>query len=179
MPNLEHEHKFLVVTPSVLDGLEGTSIVQGYFGARTGFSMRVRCYPTLAFTESSDPTTDESDPTTDTGVYTIAVKGPRAGVSRTEEEGVIPAALGELALAACESMIEKTRYSVVADVPGDGDRCWDVDVFHGDNAGLIIAELEKGRPGDMFEVPTWCGEEVTDDPRYYNDALSRNPFGRW
>ncbi|MDR1103430.1 MAG: adenylate cyclase, partial [Tannerella sp.] len=53
------------------------------------------------------------------------------------------------------------------------------DVFHGDNEGLVVAEIELSSEEDTFEQPDWLGEEVTGDPRYYNAMLARHPFNRW
>ena len=86
-------------------------------------------------------------------------------------------------------IIDKTRYIVPASsVPGsvchyrDGenpaipDRKWEVDVFHGDNEGLVMAEIELGSEDETFDRPSWLGEEVTGDRRYYNSMLSEHPF---
>jgi adenylate cyclase len=56
---------------------------------------------------------------------------------------------------------------------------WEVDVFAGDNTGLVIAELELASEDEAFEKPAWVRDEVSDDPRYYNSNLSKKPFQRW
>jgi len=78
-------------------------------------------------------------------------------------------------LALCQAgRIDKTRYRVPV-----GAHVWDVDVFHGDNDGLVVAEVELGDEQEDFVRPSWLGDEVTDDPRYFNSALSELPFRRW
>ena len=73
-----------------------------------------------------------------------------------------------------EGVIDKTRYRIPV-----GEHIWEVDRFHGDNQGLVVAEVELDSEDQPFERPPWLGEEVTDDPRYYNSALSRTPYGQW
>jgi adenylate cyclase len=70
--------------------------------------------------------------------------------------------------------IDKTRYQVRC-----GDHVWDLDLFHGENAGLIMAEVELERPDEPFEMPTWAGQEVSADLRYYNVNLAQTPYTRW
>src|SRR5690606_32633554 len=70
--------------------------------------------------------------------------------------------------------IEKTRYFVV-----EGNVTWEIDVFHGDNAGLVVAEVELDDVDAAFERPGWLGREVTDEERYYNVALAQHPYARW
>ena len=75
----------------------------------------------------------------------------------------------------CERpLIEKTRYLV----PFEG-HLWEVDHFHGDNEGLVIAEIELREEGERFVLPPWIGEEVSADPRYYNSNLVAHPFKAW
>ena len=75
----------------------------------------------------------------------------------------------------CEpSPIEKTRYEVWV-----GDSLYEVDIFHGENEGLIIAEIELTNVAQAFEKPDWLGTEVTSEPRYYNSALSQHPYKHW
>jgi adenylate cyclase len=71
-------------------------------------------------------------------------------------------------------LVEKTRYRV-----RHGAHVWDLDVFGGDNAGLVMAEIELAGEDEPFELPDWAGEEVTGDPRYYNASLAVRPFARW
>ena len=60
-----------------------------------------------------------------------------------------------------------------------GSHTWEIDVFEGDNEGLVIAEVELESEDEPFDVPEWIGAEVTDDPRYFNANLVANPFSRW
>ena len=71
-------------------------------------------------------------------------------------------------------MIDKTRYLVKA-----GPHTFEVDEFHGDNRGLIVAEIELANENEEFQKPPWLGDEVTGDTRYYNSMLMKNPFTRW
>ena len=71
-------------------------------------------------------------------------------------------------------LIEKKRYKV----PFDG-LTWEIDEFFGDNAGLIVAEVELKSETQMFQKPPWVGEEVTADPRYFNSNLIKHPYTRW
>ncbi len=158
LTDIEHERKFLVNDPSIIGSDdEGTSIVQGYFGTAPGYAARVRIYPTL-------------------GIYQYNIKGPRDGISRIEKEWNLEPEQAEIMFAACgDVVIDKTRYGIV----GPDGAGWDVDLFHGANQGLLLAELELKHPDQTFKVPAWCGEEVTSDPRYYNDYLAHHPFTLW
>jgi adenylate cyclase len=71
-------------------------------------------------------------------------------------------------------VIEKVRHFVTV-----GRHVWEIDEFEGDNAGLIVAEIELGHPDEEFDKHDWIGEEVTHDVRYYNTSLARLPFKDW
>ena len=71
-------------------------------------------------------------------------------------------------------LVEKTRFTV----PWRGHE-WEVDVFAGDNAGLVIAEIELRNEDERFDQPPWLGVEITGQPQYYNGSLSRRPFNQW
>jgi adenylate cyclase len=60
-----------------------------------------------------------------------------------------------------------------------GGHIWEVDVFHGDNDGLVVAEIELEHEGEAFERPDWVLDEVSSDPRYFNASLSKAPFKTW
>ncbi len=60
-----------------------------------------------------------------------------------------------------------------------GAHIWDLDLFHGDNAGLVMAEIELQQENESFQMPEWAGEEVSDDPRYYNASLVKHPYKSW
>lgn len=105
----------------------------------------------------------------------ITVKGKNDGIARLEFEYPIPLADAEAILTLCAApLIEKTRYIIPQD-----DLVWEVDVFSGDNAGLIVAEIELPAVDTPFTCPDWVGAEVSGDPRYYNSSLQRTPFSTW
>src|SRR5690606_41633412 len=71
-------------------------------------------------------------------------------------------------------LVEKPRHYV-----RHGGHLWEIDEFLGDNAGLVVAEIELADPDEAFDRPDWLGAEVTDQPRYYNLALAQRPYARW
>lgn len=150
---IEIERKFLVADPSVVDGLHGVVIRQGYLSRDPGRTVRIRRKGKH-------------------GVITI--KGVTSGASRAEWEYEISSADADEMMALCEGpVLDKTRYLV--HVAG---RTWEVDVFAGANEGLVMAEVELDAEDAAVELPSWAGLEVTDDPRYYNANLSVHPMGR-
>ncbi len=156
MSHLEIERKFLVRSDAWRSRIRSsTSMRQGYLNNETHCSVRVRIADDRAW---------------------LNLKGVTMGVQRLEFEYDIPvmdahSMLNELT---CKPLIEKIRHLV--DV---GDHTWEIDVFEGDNAGLIVAEIELDDPDECFEKPEWLGEEVTHDARYYNTCLSSHPFKHW
>lgn len=106
----------------------------------------------------------------------LNIKSATLDVSRQEYEYSIPLADAEEILdTLCEKpLIEKTRHFVP-----HGGHLWEVDVFEGDNAGLVVAEVELGHDDERPEMPAWAGDEVSDDPRYYNVSLVRHPYKDW
>jgi CYTH domain-containing protein len=106
----------------------------------------------------------------------LTIKGVTSGISRLEFEYEIPRADADRLLDdLCERpLIEKTRYRVSA-----GGVTWEIDEFHGDNAGLVVAEVELAREDQPFERPAWLGDEVSGDPRYFNANLVAHPFREW
>lgn len=104
----------------------------------------------------------------------LTVKGRTQGISRLEFEYEIPAADAKALLALCPRVLEKDRYRVPF-----GGRVWEVDIFHGANEGLRLAEVEIPRADAPLAVPPWAGEEVTADARYYNSQLVDKPFSTW
>jgi CYTH domain-containing protein len=106
----------------------------------------------------------------------LTVKGKSIGASRLEFEYEIPFKDAEEMLdSLCEKpLIEKNRYKLDQD-----GFTWEVDVFFGDNEGLILAEVELQSEDQIFERPEWVREEVTNDPRYYNANLISNPYSGW
>lgn len=105
----------------------------------------------------------------------LTIKGKTNGASRPEFEYEIPIEEAiELLNLFCSARIEKTRHEVLY----DGNK-WEVDVFQGANKGLIVAELEVKSETDEFEKPSWIGKNVTDDSRYANSNLIKNPYVNW
>ncbi len=106
----------------------------------------------------------------------LNIKSATLDVTRQEYEYPIPLEdAREMLDTLCERpLIEKTRHFVPF-----ADHLWEVDVFEGDNAGLVVAEVELAGPDDAPALPPWAGEEVSDDPRYYNVSLVRHPFRDW
>ena len=106
----------------------------------------------------------------------LNIKSVTPGRVRHEFQYAIPLADAEEILAnLCEGpQIAKRRYWVPY-----GEHTWEIDVFEGDNAGLVVAEIELGEPDETFERPPWIGAEVTDELRYYDAALARRPYCEW
>lgn len=152
----EIERKFLVTDDSWRSRVESEGrILQGYLAERDGVTVRVRVKNDKAY---------------------LTVKGPSEGAGRAEYEYPIPVADAEAMLRdlAMGPPLEKVRYRV-----RHGAHLWDLDVFGGANAGLVMAEVELGAENEPFEMPPWVGEEVTGDRRYYNVYLARHPYRDW
>jgi CYTH domain-containing protein len=151
----EIERKFLVRDLSVIRELAGTEIRQGYLSLEPERIVRVRVAGRRAF---------------------VTIKGISVGASRPEYEYEIPTddATELLDRIALRPLVEKTRYRLPA-----GDLTWEIDVFSGENEGLAVAEVEMPSEDTNVPVPTWAGEEVTGDARYFNAALVRRPYRDW
>ncbi len=106
----------------------------------------------------------------------LNIKSYTLGISRQEYEYDIPREDAEeiLETLALKPLIDKTRYLV-----RHGEHVWEIDEFRGDNAGLIVAEVELGREDEDFALPPWAGKEVSDDPRYLNSCLIQHPYCDW
>ena len=105
----------------------------------------------------------------------LNIKSREAGPSRQEFEYEIPLADARALLALCVGgRIEKTRHYVQ-----HGGHLWEIDDFHGDNAGLVVAEIELGSVDEAFAKPDWLGVEATHAQRYYNLALASRPYSQW
>jgi CYTH domain-containing protein len=106
----------------------------------------------------------------------VTIKGATTNLNRLEFEYQIPRCDGEVLLdELCERpLIEKTRRKQKV-----GGKVWEIDVFHGENDGLILAEVELVAEDEAVELPPWARNEVSDDPRYFNVNLARNPFKNW
>jgi len=153
---LEIEKKFLVKGDFRNEVTEAVHIVQGYISTLPDRTVRIRIRG-------------------DRGFITIKGMADSSGIVRYEWEKEIPLSEAKELLLLCEPVvIEKTRHIIKA-----GKHVFEVDEFHGENAGLIIAEIELSSPDEQFRKPSWLDKEVTGDPRYYNSALSGNPYSSW
>ena len=151
----EIERKFLVKGGFEKAALGCVHVVQGYLSSDPQRIVRVRLKGEKGY---------------------LTVKGPGA-LNRFEWEKEISADEAEALLTLAEpGIVDKTRYLVPA---GDGRHTWEVDVFHGDNEGLVVAEIELSSEDDPFDRPDWLGEEVTGAPRYYNSSLRAHPYKEW
>lgn len=153
---VEIERKFLVNDDGWRANVTRTRhIRQGYLAQEGATTVRVRC---IAGKRAA-----------------LTIKGATSGAARAEFEYEIPVADAEELLQLCVgNIIEKVRH----DVPYGG-LTWEVDVFHGANEGLVVAEVELERVDQVVEMPAWAGAEVTNDIRYYNAELVTRPFSTW
>jgi len=106
----------------------------------------------------------------------LNIKSWNLGIVRLEYDSPIPRKEAEEIIERlCQKpVIEKTRYHIEY-----AGRTWEVDVFHGDNDGLVVAEIELDHPDEQPDLPSWIGREVSDDPRYYNVCLVKHPYREW
>lgn len=153
--SVEIERKFLVRSEAWRDEvISRRQMSQGYLGGEGKASVRIRIAGEQAW---------------------LSVKSVSAGMSRLEFEYPVPVEDARQMLELCDAPpVVKTRYWV-----RHGDDTWEVDVFQGQNQGLVTAELELRCEGQAFDRPQWLGREVTDDARYYNMNLAQNPFTLW
>jgi CYTH domain-containing protein len=153
----EIERKFLVHSLGfIAEASLSQKIAQGYLNSTPERTVRIRIK-------------DEK------GFITIKGKGNESGTTRFEWEKEIDLYVAEALLKLCETgVIDKTRYLIKK-----GNHTFEVDIFEGENKGLIIAEIELSEANEMFQKPNWLGEEVTGDERYYNAYLSKKPFTTW
>lgn len=152
----EIERKFIVEGDFSADVYDSQRIVQGYICSQPGRTVRVRIRGEKGY---------------------LTIKGPSdaKGFSRYEFEREIPLADAEQLLTLCEpGAIDKVRHLVRA-----GQHTWEVDVFHGANEGLIMAEIELASEDEPFDKPAWIGKEVSGDRRYYNSMLTKQPYSGW
>jgi CYTH domain-containing protein len=105
----------------------------------------------------------------------LTIKGRTEGITRAEFEFAIPTDDAQMLLAIClPSLIDKTRHEI-----SYGGHLWEIDVFHGDNEGLVIAEVELTDESISPGLPPWLGAEVSSDTRYFNSRLATAPFKSW
>jgi len=152
---IEIERKFLVLNDEWKKKSRPFRVMQGYLQTNKECTLRVRVID-------------------DKGIITI--KGETKGATRLEYEYVIPVidALELLENLCLKPLIDKTRY--LFEYKG---LIWEIDEFHRENDGLIIAEVELKSENQKIELPAWVGKEVTGDERFYNSYLSRHPYMKW
>jgi adenylate cyclase len=151
---VEIERKFLIKTELWQPSAKGVEIKQGYLSVDPERVVRVRVAGEKAF---------------------LTIKGKPEGIVRSEHEYEIPKNHADNLLKMClDFPVEKTRFKEKI-----GDMVWEIDVFKGENKGLIMAEIELEDENQNVDLPDWIGEEVSSDSRYYNAWLSRNPFSKW
>lgn len=157
MNNQEIERKFLVKNLDFIqESFEQNRIEQGYLNSDKNRAVRVRIKK-------------------DNGYLTIKGISNDSGTSRFEWEKEISVDEATQLLAICEpGAICKTRYLVKSN-----QHVYEIDVFDGDNKGLIVAEIELNHENETFEKPTWLGTEVTGQAKYYNSQLSKTPYKNW
>lgn len=154
---VEIERKFLVLSNDFInEAFSQKRIVQAYLSSNPDRTVRVRIKG-------------------DKGFITIKGKSNANGTSRLEWEREISVMDAETLLSICESgTIDKIRHEIKV-----GKHVYEVDIFSGENEGLVMAEIELQSEEESFEKPSWLGEEVTNDERYYNAYLSKKPFVNW
>ncbi|MCX7167252.1 MAG: CYTH domain-containing protein [Rhodocyclales bacterium] len=151
----EIERKYLVNLDAWKPQDAGTHFKQGYLNAQKERVVRVRIEGTRA---------------------KLTIKGVTTGVTRSEFEYDIPVDDAAILLDnLCEQpLIDKHRHKEI-----HGGKTWEIDVFHGLNQGLVVAEIELNSEDEKFEMPGWVIREVSSDARYYNSNLLKNPFTTW
>jgi adenylate cyclase len=152
----EIERKFLLQSDAWRDEVrDSVRLVQGYLARGDRSAIRIRIKG------------DEAE---------LNIKKTLDGINRLEYEYQIPVgdAREILDQVALKPLIDKTRHHVV-----HGNHLWEIDEFYGDNAGLVVAEIELGNADEDFDRPAWLGEEVSLDQRYYNSNLSELPYTKW
>ena len=154
---VEIERKFLVTSEDFKkEAFAKHQIAQGYLNSNPDRTVRIRIKG-------------------ESGFLTIKGKNNDSGTTRFEWETEIALMEAKPLLDLCEKgVLLKTRYEIQV-----GKHVYEVDVFHGENEGLIIAEIELSSEQEVFKKPNWLGKEVTGDNRYYNSYISQKPFAAW
>jgi adenylate cyclase len=152
----EIERKFLVKGEFRSEVRNSVRIVQGYLSSDPDRIVRIRIRG-------------------ESGFITVKGRCSPSGISRYEWEKEIPFKEAEELMKLCEpEIINKTRHLIPC-----GNQIYEVDEFHGNNDGLIVAEIELKKEDELILKPDWLGKEVTGDIRYYNSSLSKKPFKNW
>lgn len=150
----EIERKFLIHYELWTPQGKGVSIRQGYLSTDPERTVRVRIAKNKSY---------------------ITIKGKALGIVRTELEYKIPLNEAEVLLKMCTGLlVEKTRYKEEV-----GGMIWEIDVFEGENRGLVVAEIELNSETQTFEMPPWVMKEVSGDEGYYNSRLAEKPYSTW
>ncbi|MCD4746982.1 MAG: CYTH domain-containing protein [Bacteroidales bacterium] len=151
----EIERKFLIKNDEYKKFAKGAYYHQGYLNSDKERIVRIRIIDDKGF---------------------ITVKGISVGPTRQEYEYEIPfSEAKEMLNQLCEKpTIEKYRYKIPL-----GEFVWEIDEFHGKNEGLVVGEIELKSEDQKFLKPDWVGKEVTDDPKYFNSNLVKNPYSKW
>jgi len=175
--HLEFERRFLIDDPRIIEGLhDADEISQAYLWSGSGYAIRVR---RTQYLETNGDLVDKEPE--------LAVKGPRTpGAARWEKEIGIPLEHAIAIIDSAEHIIEKSRYGLIgltdtgAIASMEVAVGWDIDVFHDENEGLIIAEYE-GEPDKVANLRKahWCGREITHERRYDNENLAKRPWRTW
>ena len=151
---VEIERKYLVDTQKWKALGEGTKIKQGYLMADNQKNVSVIIKGDKAY---------------------LTIKGLPEGIKRTELEYEIPVKDAEIMLKMIDgSLVEKTRYEETV-----GDFTWEIDVFEGENEGLVLAEVELKSENDSPKLPDWITDEVSENEKYFNYYLAQHPFSKW
>ncbi|WP_414544682.1 CYTH domain-containing protein [Nostoc sp. CCY0012] len=151
----EIERKFLVKGDGWRELAKGSIYRQGYIATQDKVTVRVRIIGEQGY---------------------LTIKGPVVNVTRLEFEYPIPVVDAQIMLdTLCRRpFIEKIRYKIEW-----GGLIWEIDEFDGVNKGLILAEVELSDANQVFDIPTWIGQEVSHDYRYFNSNLVTHPFSQW
>ncbi|CDF81107.1 adenylate cyclase [Formosa agariphila KMM 3901] len=154
---IEIERKFLVKSDAFkAEAYKHTKIVQGFLNTHKARTVRVRVKGNEGF-------------------LTVKGQSTKDGLERFEWEKAIEKSDAEALLKLCEDgVIDKIRYEIKMN-----QHVFEVDEFFGDNAGLIVAEIELSHPTEIISKPLWLGKEVTGEVRYYNSQLSKQPYKTW
>lgn len=152
----EIERKYLITGEFKSKAIKSLQIKQGYLSSIPERTVRVRIQDNQGF-------------------LTIKGSNKKNSISRFEWEKEITKEEANELIQLCEvGIIDKIRYIIPF-----GDKIIEVDEFYGENEGLILAEIELDDENENIEIPNWLGKEVTDDPRYYNSMLMKNPYKNW
>lgn len=152
---LEIERKYLIDLEKISPLENGIRIKQGYLSTNKNAVVRVRVKNDKAY---------------------LTIKGSNSGIARLEFEYEIPLnEANEMLEKLCQKpVIDKTRYLI-----NHENHTWEVDIFYGDNEGLVVAEVELSSEDEHINLPSWVKEEVSHDDRYFNSNLMKLPFKDW